>query len=191
MNRSPRSNIRRLAVGRLISVTGGAAAYTALNYWVWHRTHSPKMQALSLLLTFGVAGILGPLGGALGDRFDRRKVMVWSEAIAAAVFGSMVFVHDPGMLIAFAFVSEVVEVPFFSSSRAALPNLAERGEDIAWANSLITTGVHAGIAVGPVIGGLIVAVAGPSWVFGINALTFLVSLGLTLSVRGRFKEERT
>ena len=77
MNRSPRSNVRRLAIGRLISVTGGAAAYTALNFTIWHETHSPKMQALSLLLTFGVAGILGPFAGALGDRFDRRKVMIW------------------------------------------------------------------------------------------------------------------
>ena len=51
-----RSKIRRLAAGRLISVTGGAAAYTALNYTVWNTTHSPGMQALSLLMTFGVAG---------------------------------------------------------------------------------------------------------------------------------------
>ena len=58
-----RAKIRRLATGRLISVTGGAAAYTALNFTVWSRTHSPGMQALSLLLTFGVAGILGPFGG--------------------------------------------------------------------------------------------------------------------------------
>ena len=102
-NRSPRANIRRLAIGRLISVTGGAAAYTALNFTIWDRTHSPGMQALSLLLTFGVAGILGPLGGALGDRFDRRKVMVSSEALAAVIFGAMVFAHDPGVLIALAF----------------------------------------------------------------------------------------
>lgn len=34
MTRSPKSNVRRLAIGRLISVTGGAAAYTALNYTV-------------------------------------------------------------------------------------------------------------------------------------------------------------
>ena len=68
-----RSKIRRLATGRLISVTGGAAAYAALNYTVWSTTHSPGMQALSLLLTFGVAGIVGPFGGALGDRFDRRR----------------------------------------------------------------------------------------------------------------------
>ena len=68
-----RSRIRRLALGRFISVTGGAAAFTALNFTVWNRTHSPAMQALSLLLTFGVAGIFGPFAGALGDRYDRRN----------------------------------------------------------------------------------------------------------------------
>jgi len=191
MSRSPRSNIRRLALGRLISVTGGAAAYTALNYTVWHRTHSPTMQALSLLLTFGVAGLLGPLGGALGDHFDRRRVMILSEAVSAVVFLAMVPIHDPGLLIGVAFLSALTELPFFSASRAALPNLAEREEDIAWANSLITTGVHAGIAIGPVIGGLLVGTLGASWVFGLNAVSFVVSLVLTVQVRGRFHEERT
>jgi len=84
--RPARTRIRRLAIGRLISITGGAAAYTALNFTVWDRTHSPSMQALSLLLTFGVAGLLGSFAGALGDRFDRRNVMIWSEAISASFF---------------------------------------------------------------------------------------------------------
>ena len=35
--------------GRHVVVTGGAGAYTALNFTVWDRTHSPGMQALSLL----------------------------------------------------------------------------------------------------------------------------------------------
>ena len=189
MKRSPRSNVRRLAVGRLISITGGAAAYTALNFTVWHETHSPRMQALSLLLTFGVAGILGPFTGVLGDRLDRRKVMIWSEATAAAVFAAMVFVHVPIWLIALAFCSAVAEQPFFSSSRAAIPALVQREEDISWANSLITTGVHAGIAIGPVIGGVLVGAVGASWVFGLNAVSFLVSLVLTISVRGRFRDD--
>jgi MFS family permease len=65
-------------------------------------------------------------------------------------------------------------------------------------------GVHAGIAVGPVIGGLLVAwlapgsnptdaqlhVAGAA-VFGLNALAFLISLLITLTITGRFQEERT
>jgi MFS family permease len=182
----PRTAVRRLALGRLISVTGGAAAYTALNFTVWDRTHSPGMQALSLLLTFGVAGILGPFAGALGDRFDRRKVMIASEALASAFFIGMVFAHAPLLLIVLAFGSAISELPFFSASRAAIPNLVEREDDIAWANSLITVGVHAGIAVGPLIGGLIVASAGPTWVFAINAVSFLVSLVLTITVHGRF-----
>jgi len=204
MTRSPKSNVRRLAIGRLISVTGGAAAYTALNYTVWERTHSPFMQALSLLLTFGVAGLVGPLTGALGDRFNRRTVMIWSEAISAVFFAAMVFAKDPGLLIALAFGSAIAELPFFSASRAAIPNLVESEEDLSWANSLVSMGVHAGIAVGPVIGGGLVAILAPgempsadrlylagAVVFGLNAISFLVSLAVTLTVRGRFEEERS
>jgi MFS family permease len=204
MNRSPKSNVRRLAIGRLISVTGGAAAYTALNYTVWERTHSPFMQALSLLLTFGVAGLVGPLTGALGDRYNRRTVMIWSEAISAVFFAAMVFAKDPGLLIALAFGSAIAELPFFSASRAAIPNLVESEEDLSWANSMVTMGVHAGIAVGPIIGGGLVAILAPgdtppadrlhlagAVVFGLNAISFLVSLVVTLTVRGRFEEERS
>jgi len=183
-----RSKIRRLAAGRLISVTGGAAAYTALNYTVWTATHSPGMQALSLLLTFGVAGIVGPFGGALGDHFDRRKVMILAEAVSTLFFAAMAFAHTPMMLILLAFGSALADVPFFTASRAAIPNLVDSPDDISWANSLVTMGVHAGIAVGPFVGGVLVATIGASWVFGLNALSFLLSLCLTLTVRGSFQQ---
>jgi MFS family permease len=187
---APRTAVRRLAGGRLISVTGGAAAYTALNFTVWEVTRSPWMQALALLLTFGVSGFLQPFAGALGDRFDRRRVMVIAEAAAAAFFAAMAFVHDPGLLIALAFGSAIAELPFFSASRAAIPNLVEGEDDISWANSLVTVGVNAGIAIGPLIGGVLLGLAGPQWVFGINSVSFVVSLLITLSVRGRFQRER-
>jgi len=77
-----------------------------------------------------------------------------------------------------------------TASRAAIPNLVDSPDDISWANSLVTMGVHAGIAVGPLVGGVLVATIGAPWVFGLNALSFLVSLCLTLTVRGSFQEQR-
>ena len=191
MSRSPRSNVRRLAVGRLISVTGGAAAYTALMFTVWNETHSATWQSVALLLTFGVVGILSPLTGHFGDRFDRRKVMVISESIAAAVFFAMAFVDAPKPLIALAFVSAMAESPFWSASAAAIPNLVEREEDIAWANSLLGLGRNAGIMIGPVIGGVLLTALGAPWVFAINGATFVVSVLLTLSVKGDYSREHT
>jgi MFS family permease len=195
MSRTPRSNIRRLAVGRLISVTGGAAAYTALMFTVWHETGSATWQSGTLLLTFGVVGVLAPVTGHLGDRLDRRKVMIVAEGVAAAFFLAMAFAHRAEVLVPLAFASAVAESPFWSASAAAIPALAEREEDIAWANSLLGIGRNAGIMVGPMVGGVLIAVIGPergpAWVFGLNAATFLVSLLLTVSVRGSYRQDRS
>jgi MFS family permease len=151
------------------------------------------MQALSLLLTFGVAGILGPFAGVLGDRYDRRSVMVWSEAVGAVMFAAMAFVATQDMtalLIGLAFGAAIAEQPFLSSSRAAIPNLIDSPDDLNWANSLVTIGVHAGIAIGPVIGGVLYEAIGPSSVFALNAVSFVISLILTLTVHGRFQTGR-
>jgi MFS family permease len=191
MDRPSRSNIRRLALGRFISVAGSSAAFTALSFTIWDRTHSPWMQALALLLTFGVSGLVGPFAGALGDRYDRKAVMIWSEGVAAVFFLAMSFAHATPLLLAAAFAAAVAESPFWSASRASIPNLAADESEISWANSLFGVGWSSGVAIGPVIGGLLVGLIGPEWVFALNAASFLVSLLVTLSIRGRFSDPTT
>jgi MFS family permease len=160
-------------------------------FTVWNDTHSATWQSVALLLTFGVVGILSPLTGHLGDRFDRRKVMMISESIAAAVFFTMAFVDAPKPLIVLAFVSAMAESPFWSASAAAIPNLVEREEDIAWANSLLGLGRNAGIMIGPVIGGVLLTALGAPWVFAINGATFVVSVFLTMSVKADYSREHS
>jgi len=185
-----RSAVRRLALARLISITGGAAAFAALNFTVYERTGSAAWLSVSLLLTFGVAGVFAPLGGVLGDRFDRRKVMIASDLAGAACYAGMAFVHEPWMLIAVGFVAAVVETPFWSASAAAVPNLVEE-DQLAWANGLLQLGGNAGIMLGPALGGALLAVIGPEMVFAANAFTFVVSALIVMTVRGRFAEDRS
>jgi MFS family permease len=186
---SSRSAVRRLAFARLISVTGGAAAFAALNFTIYERTGSAAWLSASLLLTFGVSGLFAPLGGVLGDRFDRRRVMIASDLAGAACYGALAFVEDPALLLAVGFVAAVVETPFWSASAAAIPNLVGR-QDLAWANGMLQLGGNAGIMLGPAIGGALLAVIGPGLVFGANAVSFVLSAALVATVRGRFAEER-
>ncbi len=191
MNTRSRSAVRRLATARLISITGGAAAFIALNFTVYEQTRSTLWLTAALVFTFGVQGIVGPFAGVLGDRFDRRRVMIVSDLLGAVCYLGMAAVTDrPALLIAFAFCAAVVELPFESSSAAAIPNLAGE-EDLAKANSLVAIGRYAGIALGPAIGGVFVDHVGPAWVFLVNGLSFVVSAGIVWSIRVRFSHERS
>ena len=186
----PRSAVRRLALARLISITGGAAAFAALNFTVYERTGSAAWLSASLLLTFGVSGVFAPLGGMLGDRFDRKRVMIVSDLAGAGCFLALAFVHEPALLLALGFVAAVVEAPFWSASAAAIPNLVGK-DDLAWANGLLQIGGNAGIMLGPALGGVLLAAIGPGMVFGLNAFSFVVSAAIIATVRGRFAEDRS
>jgi MFS family permease len=177
-----------LALGRAISVAGTFAAGTALVYTIYRETQSTAWISATMLLTWAVIGFFSPLAGALGDRFDRRRVMIVSESAAALCWFAMAFVtQSPAVLLAIAFASSVVEVAYFPASSAAIPNVAGE-EHLSWANSLLSVGRYAGLTFGPIAGGLLVAVIGPEWVFGANGVSYLASVALTWSVRADFAD---
>jgi MFS family permease len=185
---SSRAAVRRLALARLISLTGGAAAYLALNFIIYERTRSATWVAAALFLTFGTVGFASPFAGALGDRFNRQRVMIASDLTAAVCFFAMALVRDPGLLLVFAFLSAAAEAPFLSASSAAIPNMVGE-EDLGWANGMVALGRNAGILLGPLLGGLLVASIGSGAVFAVNAVTFLASAALVATVRARFSSD--
>jgi MFS family permease len=184
-----RAAVRRIAAARLISLTGGAAAFMALNFTIYQRTHSPTWVAAALFLTFGTTGFASAFAGALGDRFDRQRVMIASDLAGAVFFFAMAFAHAPWLLLTFAFLSAVAEAPFLSASAAAIPNMVGE-EELGWANGLVSLGRNAGILVGPLLGGVLVSTIGGGAVFAVNAVTFLASAALVASVKARFNEDR-
>jgi MFS family permease len=186
---APRSAVRRLATARLISITGGGAAYAALNFTIYELTGSATWVAAALLLTFGVMGFIAPPAGMLGDRYDRRIVMIVSDLAGAFCFGMMALGQDPAWLLVWAFLSACAEAPFWSASEAAIPNVAGL-EHLSWANSLLGMSRSAGITLGPAFGGALLAIFSARWVFAINAASFAISALVIATVRSNFAGER-
>jgi MFS family permease len=188
MTTPPRAAVRRLALGRVISGAGTFAAGTALNYAIYRETHSTAWLAATMLLTWGLTGFFAPLAGALGDRFDRRTVMIWTEVVASVGWVAIAFLLDePAVLLGVAFLASLAETPYFPASGAAIPNVAG-ADNLSWANSLLASGNYLGITIGPLVGGLLVASVGARWVFVLNAASYLVSAALTTSVHADFSD---
>jgi len=183
----PRVAVRRLALGRLISNTGSLAATTALAFTIYERTGSATWIAATMVLTWGLIGVVSPVAGAIGDRFDRRLVIIWSDVGAVVCWAVMSLFDEPATLLAIAFVASVVAMPFFPTSAAAIPNVAGP-ENLSWANSLVAMGDNTGLTTGPLIGGLLVATIDAHWLFLANATTFAVSAFLVASVHANFSD---
>jgi MFS family permease len=184
----PRTAVRRLALGRLVSMTGTFAAGISLTYILFERTGSAAWVSATVLLTWGIPGFLGPFAGAIADRFDRRRLMIWSEVGAGVLWLALAFstTSSAGML-AIAFLASVVLTPYLPASGAAIPNVAGP-QRLAWANSLMAIGRYSALTLGPLVGGALVASVDPRWVFAANAVSFLISAGLTASVRADFAD---
>jgi MFS family permease len=181
--------IYRLAASRAISVTGFEAGWIALMVTVYAKTNSTVWMSAALFLVIGTSGFATPVAGALGDRYDRRRVMIVSEVAAAACATAMVFTEAPAPLIALAALLGLAEAPFMPASNAAVPNLVA-DDRLEWANSTLAVGRNLGQLVGPLLGGLLTAVVSPTAVFALGAAGFAASAVLVWSVSGRFNAER-
>lgn len=180
--------VRRLGAARAVSIAGSEAAYLALVALVFHETGSPYWVSAAVLAMVGCSTLAGPLAGALGDRFDRRRVMIVSDLSAAVAFVALALVHEPWLLVVVAGIAAVLESPFVPASQAAIPNLVP-SEELAWANATVSSSRTIGQLAGPLLGGVLVAAAGAPLAFILNAVSFVGSALLVATVRGRFAAE--
>ena len=115
--------------------------------------------------------------GALADIVDRRRLLmvmqVWMMIVAAAM-GTMALIGwmTPNRLLSLTFLLGIGTAVSNPAWQAITPELV-RPEDLPAALSLSGVAINIARAIGPAIGGLIVAASGPWAVFFLNAGSFL------------------
>jgi MFS family permease len=182
-----RRNILLLSASRLISITGTTVSYVAIVTVVYERSgHSGPWVAATLVLMFACGAAAAPWAGSLGDRADRRRVMIGSDLAAAAAFVGIAYAHSLPLLAALAAISAVAEAPFGPSSQALLVMLVPEDRR-TWATATRASSQSAGMLMGGVIGGLIVAAFGGRTAFLINAASFVVSAIFVSRIKGAYR----
>ncbi len=185
-------DFRLLWTGQAISLLGDAAFIVALGWRTFTLTGSAR--SLGLVLTFQGVGTLSTVlvGGALADRYDRRTLMLVSDAARFGVIGALAIVDGTGHLslglLAAIALAEGLATGFFTPALGGLIPLVVEEPRLGSANALIGLARNASYIVGPTVAAVLYGFAGATVVFGFNACSYLVSFAFVRLTRPRTAE---
>ncbi len=162
--------------GAFISNIGTWMETVALGYYVADRTGKGVWVAIIAAAAFVPTGLIGPIGGALADRWDRRKILIYGnvvEAILAALLASLVASHHlvPAAAAVIVFGAGCASALAFPAFSSMVPDLVPP-EDLVRAISLNSAQWNLGRIVGPTMAGIVISAWGSAWAFWINAISF-------------------
>ena len=188
-------NYRYTWMGQVVSETGDWFNNIAVFALVMEKSGSGMVVTGVMLARAIPAMLAGPIAGVLLDRFDRKRIMIASDLIRAAV--ALAFVLTIGQprpwLLYVLSAALMFASPFFTSGRAAiLPTIAS-SEELHTANSLTQTTQWATLTAGTLLAGYSAAQLGYRWAFIINSLSFVFSAGAIwrISTPGGFRPIRS
>lgn len=182
------AGFRNLFLATLGSSVGTLLAAVALAIDVADRTsrspHTGLWVGAVLIVEFLPTILVGLLLGPLLDRLERRSLMIAADVVRVGVFVALPFAGNAATVVGLALVAGLATGFFRPAVYAGVPNLVGE-DDLPQANALLQTVENLSWTVGPVVGGLLTAAAGPSAAYGINAASFLVSIGLVARIPPR------
>ena len=170
-------NFRRYFFGQSTSLIGTWMQSVAQSWLVFTLTHSATAIGFVLALQTLPVLILGPYGGVIADRVDKRRLMIALQTmmgIQALVLGLLVVMH----VVVFWEICVLAVVLglnncFENPARQSFVREMVGAGQVRNAVSLNSTMVNAARAVGPAVAGLLIATVGVGVCFLVNAVSFV------------------
>jgi MFS family permease len=166
---------------------GDGFTYVALPLLAARLTRDPGRIALVVGAEYTAWLLFGLVSGALADRWERRRIMAVTDIVRIGLFGAFaVLVATGGAtvtdLVVLAFCAGALGILNQNAASAFLPGIVAR-DQLEEANAWLQAGlVVPSMFVGPALGGLLF-VAAPSLPFTVDAISYLASAVLVLSIR--------
>lgn len=171
-----------LAGARIVSLTGDSLSLVALMLLVAGRAGDALAVALLLLVGDFAPSLLGPVTGAISDRFDLRRVMIVAELAQGGLVLAIALTLPPlPILLVLVALRAIAGQVFLPASRSAMPALVA-DEDLPAANALLGFGANGGEVLGPLLAAALVGVIGVPGVLLVDAASFALSALLLLAV---------
>src|SRR4029077_11805199 len=180
-------DFRLFWISLFVSNIGTWMQMTATNWLLYQLSHSPVRLGLNGVFRAIPAIGFGLISGTFRDRYDRRRLMLWTQALLGLLaLGLGVLDHSgnvqPWQIYTFTFVSSAVGSFDGPARQALFPSLVPRAvlPNAVALNSLLWKGAA---LLGPTLGGIAIGAMGTAGAFYANAASFLVVVIALLLMR--------
>ena len=173
-------NYRLFFAGQVVSLAGSWMQNVALAWLVLQLSRSPLAVAALIFCRFAPYTLLGIPAGAIVDRLDTRRLVMWTQAAAMLVSIALAVVAVTGtaslpivyLLAALGGVTLVLDAPGRQTLTFEMVGPRELPNAVALNSGLL----NASRVIGPAIAGVTIATVGIGACFAINAVSFLAVL---------------
>ncbi|HTV10160.1 MAG TPA: MFS transporter [Candidatus Aquilonibacter sp.] len=188
-------NFRLFVSGQSISLIGTWMTRLATSWLVYRLTHSALLLGIvgfsGQILTF----LLAPFAGVWIERMDRRKILVWTQALAAVqslglaalTLSRMINIWEIIGLSLFQGLINAFDMP---GRQAFIVQMVESREDLGNAIGINSSMVNSARLVGPALAGLVIATWGEGWCFLIDGVSYFAVIASLLMMRLKPFEQR-
>ncbi len=173
--------------GQFVSLIGSGLTSFALGVWVFMETESVTPLALVALFATVPHLVLAPFAGALVDRWDRRKTMIFSDSGAAVSTAAVaVLLYTGNLEVWHIYVVAGVSASFSTfqwPAYSAATTLLVPKRHLARAAGMVQTAQSASQIMAPMMAGLLIVTIEIWGIFLLDFATFLIAVGTLLVIR--------
>lgn len=182
-------NYRLYFWGQAITMSGTWMQTVALGWLALQLSGSGAVLGVVVALQFVPLLLLGPWGGVIADRFDKRRTLIYTQVAFSLVAVGMSMLVLTGvvqmwMLYVFALIFGFVKL-FYEPSRQSFLHEMVEGAYLKNAVSLNAALNNLARVIGPSIGGVLIVGVGIGFCFLLNALTYMAVLSMLLRMDPR------
>jgi len=177
--------VRSVQLAGMGSTLGTWAYGVALPVYAFH-AGGTRAVGLIFFARFAFAAIAAPWLGLLADRWSRQRLMLSADLIRVALFAGMTAVASSGgsayIVYVLAVSSTIVSGSYGPAQGALIPLLVDSPDELTAANVVGNTISSVGMFAGPGVGGVLLALSGPSAVFALTGALFAWSAVFVVQV---------
>ena len=179
------AKFRRFWFASVISWIGEWFNTIALFFLILEYSGSEFLLGALFSVRMALFALSQPIIGVLADRFNRKKLMIFSNVMQVGLALSFILVdgeEDMWWLITISGVMMLLHGFYVTAERAALPNIVDE-DDLLTANAIDSASWSASLCIGAMLGGIVVSKWNTDVAFVLDSLTFVIGALILLPMK--------